>query len=140
MNNFAELEEFYRQTGLPVALDESFSMQILESPPKGVSAFIIKPGISGGVIYTTRVAGKAESLGIKVIISSAFLSAVGLLKAAQLAAVFTSSDDAMGLDTSKWLARDFIASPIQTKEGRLDLVELQENLLISDNLLSEIDE
>ncbi|MBN1467027.1 o-succinylbenzoate synthase [candidate division KSB1 bacterium] len=127
---------FHAETGIPIALDES--LRILDSPARpGVVAVIIKPGIHGGFFESVQLIEKARALSIRPVISSAFLSAVGLRVAAQLAAAY-APDDVCGLATSRWLAQDFIASPVKIVKGHLDVNHLNDTVVVSPALLREV--
>ncbi len=131
------LDHFITETGMPIALDESL-LEHLETLPSRVAAFIIKPGIHGGVFETIGLIKRAQAEGISPVISSPFLSAIGLKTAATIAAVFTTEDDVMGLDTSSWLAEDFLSTPVITQNGSLDLSDLTQSLKIPVDSLKKL--
>ncbi|MBN1482252.1 o-succinylbenzoate synthase [candidate division KSB1 bacterium] len=133
-----ELLKDFAETGLAVALDESLDEKWLAQPPEGVVAFVLKPGINGGVLDTIRFIKKAQEHDVRPIISSAFLNAIGLKMAVMLAAAFTSPDEVMGLDTSSFLAADFCRLPVKIKNGILDVRELSQNIIIPDKLIDKV--
>ncbi|CAB9514247.1 MAP kinase-activated protein kinase 2 (Fragment) [Seminavis robusta] len=110
-NQVSALEQWYMQTGIPWALDESFddlaqqhsyrisSMkeEIVKSFGKGnrgCAAFVLKPSLLG-LELTLQIARLARNeLGIGVTISSSFDSGIGLAYAAILGAVSDATGDA----------------------------------------------
>lgn len=122
-----DLSEFCRRSPIAPALDESLLMPEYENLP--AAAWILKPGIHGGLVDLIARIERAQERGILPVISSPLLSAVGLRMAAALAAAFCP-DEPMGLDTASLFSRDFIRSPISTKGGVLELSQLENNLSI----------
>jgi O-succinylbenzoate synthase len=117
LKNSFQLEQFFRQTGFPVALDESIPK---EDPAKfifsdGVEFIVIKPTIVGGVLKALEWINRALKEKKGVVISSVFESGIASRMLANLA-VF--SPLAAGLGTQEWLAQDLIGplgSPIIAK-------------------------
>jgi len=120
LRNWRDLGRYHDATGLPTALDESLR-DCLSSPPRGVAAFVIKPGVDGGVFDVIRLIKLARGKGIKPVLSSPFLSAVGLNMALNLAAAFISQHEVTGLGTFDFLQDDFLNSPIKVERGALDV-------------------
>ena len=139
LNDPAAIGHYYQETGARIALDESLNEQRIDAPPQGVVAFILKPGIHGALSDLSHIAQQAYQRGITPVISSAFLNVVGLNMAAMLAAATTSADDVMGLDTSSWLAIDFVSEPIIIKNGILDARTLINNFELLPECIQEID-
>lgn len=102
-----QLEEFNRQTGWPVALDETIwdSAPEIFVFPTGVTTLVIKPALAGGIIQSLKWITKARQEHKAVVISSVFESGVGARMLANLAA-FSSS--AAGLGTEEWLSGDLL--------------------------------
>lgn len=110
--------EFFKATGIPVALDESL---VAMNPKdfqslKGLKAFILKPTILGGIEQTRCWIQRAKALKVQAVISSSFESGVGLAMLAQLAANMASP---AGLDTYKYLSKDLLLKPLQMDRGNL---------------------
>ena len=125
----AGLGEFHRETTLPLALDETLD-EILPndfSPPPGTAALVLKPGVIGGFEQSIRWAELARRRQLKVVVSSAFESGVGLAALANLAAALNPDDVPCGLDTYKWLAKDVIAHPFRAVNGRVDVAVVDRN-------------
>ena len=105
-----------RDTGLPIALDES--IQDGASVEAWAAAAILKPTLVGGLVATLRIAASARALGVPVVLSAAFESGVGLRGVAALAAA-TGAEPA-GLDTYRWLAAD-VLPPLPFSRPTVDL-------------------
>lgn len=117
------LGAFYRETSLPLALDETLDGMLpnVFLPPSGTAALILKPGVIGGFERSFRWAALARRCRLKVVISSAFESGVGLAALANLAAVLNPDDVPCGLDTYKWLAEDVTSRPFRAVNGQVDV-------------------
>lgn len=118
-----KVSDFYRETEIPVALDESLMKMKPEelAPIGGLKAVILKPTLLGGIERTMRFIKQARKLGIDSVVSSSFESGVGLWTLAHLALV--NGDVPAGLDTQKWFQKDLIQDPlrIKLKAGRLHI-------------------
>ena len=97
------LSNFYRETGIPFAFDESLLNKRLEKlrKQKGLKAIILKPTLLGGIIRTMSFMRQAESFGVQPIISSSFETDIGLTALSGLAAC-ARDDLPVGLDTRQW--------------------------------------
>lgn len=120
LENPEGLEKFYLATRMPFAFDESFAQT---SPDKiqsikGLAAFILKPGMLGGLERTMQFARIAEKFGLISVISSAFHSGVGLAAEVCLAACLNQSDIPMGFDTYQWLQEDVLIERFKVTNGR----------------------
>ena len=120
LKNSRHLGHFYRVAGVHTALDESLKW-FAADPPSGVAAFIIKPGVDGGVFDVIGLIKQARKKSIKPVISNPFLSAIGLNMALNIAAAFVLPDEAMGLGALDFLEADFLQSPISVEQGALDV-------------------
>lgn len=128
LQNSLQLEQLYRETHLPYALDESLiGGSTLEDWPSA-AALVCKPTILGGRTEIERLA----STGKPVVFSSAFESGVGIARIMQLAMEFSPSVPA-GLDTLGWMAGDLLMeSPRQQGEAMiLDRLEVNQEVLES---------
>lgn len=97
INDTTQLDAFYRQTRMRIALDESLSFPPL-AEQEGVIAYVLKPMILG-LIPTLDWIEKARFSERKAIISAAFESPVGFKILANLACL---SDQIAGLGTERW--------------------------------------
>jgi len=122
-----QLDSFINSTGLAVALDESLSSTEWPDFP-GIDAYVIKPGIIGGIFRSADLCRKAHKRGCKAVISSAYLCAIGLSAAVHLAAAFATPGTAMGLNTSNRLKNDFSRGTLPIEEGRISLTALDDIL------------
>lgn len=135
------IAQFYSETGIPVALDESIDEGLfgffledgywstatdLEPLPSGIAAVVLKPSVLGGFLQASRLAKIARSRGASVIFSSAFESPLGLLQLAHLAAV-EDPEGTMhhGLGTGEWL--DLSAQPADIAAKIQDMVRPPSN-------------
>lgn len=136
LKNISDLSVFIRETGFPVALDES----LLNVPndlvwPEGVVCFVIKPTIVGGILKTLDWITKAGKEGRSIVISSVFESGIAGRMLANLAAF---SPMAAGLGTEDWLAEDLLPAlrtssccVIQKGSLRFGWNDIQKSLLRS---------
>lgn len=120
-----EVSKFYGKTAMPVALDETLADIPLSKyvPEECIKAFVLKPSILGGIEKTVKICRRAEDNGIVPVISSTFDSGITLTALAQIAAIYTSPDTAMGLDTYKWLKEDLLDIPFKAEGGKVDIEE-----------------
>lgn len=114
------IPEFYEETMIPVALDESVvrcSFEDIRSI-SGVETLVFKPTLLGGLDKTRRLMHQADSLAMNTVISSSFESSLGVWMLAHLAAV-SKHHVVAGLDTLKWFARDILKEPLVIHRGTL---------------------
>ena len=103
-----QLSALHRQTGVPLALDES----LLDLPAvEGLVALVIKPSVLG-MGRTMKLIAAAKERGLTPVISAAFESAVGMVALTALAASIGEGLVAQGLGTSDWLAEDVMPPPV----------------------------
>ena len=110
------LAEFWHDTGLPVAVDES--VQEGAEIRGWAAAAVLKPTLVGGLVATLRRAAEAEAVGVRAVVSASFESGVGLRGVAALAAA-TGAEPA-GLDTYRWLAAD-VTGPLPFDRPHVDV-------------------
>jgi O-succinylbenzoate synthase len=105
------LRDFERQTGLPVALDETTR----EVRPGRLSvyrfarALVLKPTLIGGLRPALRFAAAADRFGMTPVVSAAFESGVGHRLLAALAATLGRADVPAGLGTYRRLQTDVLS-------------------------------
>lgn len=113
------LEALARETGLPVALDESLAGAAVHVPP-WAAAVVLKPTILGGIAATLAWAAAAHAVGVPAVLSAAFESGVGMRAVAALA--LEAGTEPAGLDPYRRLAADVLAPrlPLDTPLVRAD--------------------
>ena len=141
LSEIGNLDIFYNQTGIPIALDESLRQipkNILENI-KGLAALIIKPSVVGGFERSMEFIRFGKVHNIYSVISSTFESGVGLTALANFAASLSPDNIAMGLDTFKWFKEDLLENGFDTTQGKLDLEFLNKSSkVIRQDLLKKI--
>ncbi len=118
--DISRIPEFFRQTDIPVALDESLQKYSFEKVKsiEGVEILILKPTILGGIEKIWQMIQKAKALAIRTVISSSFESSLGVLTLAQLSAA-SGRNPTAGLDTMKWFENDLLKEKLQINKGSL---------------------
>lgn len=121
INNIKQISEFYLQTGIGVALDESLDSIISRGVemPLGVSAFILKPTLLGGFKRVGEFVALAKDRRIKPVISSCFEVGPGFTALLKMAAAIDFDDSASGLDTLKYLERNLLSQPVLIENGSI---------------------
>ena len=99
VNDASQLENFYQQTHMRVALDESLSSSL--GGHEGVVAYVLKPMILG-LIPTLDWIQEARLSKRKAIISSVYESPVGFKVLTNLACL---THHVAGLDTQRWFKK-----------------------------------
>ncbi|MDP3979859.1 MAG: o-succinylbenzoate synthase [Chlamydiota bacterium] len=115
------IPEFYEKTGLPVAVDESLTLD--QAPIHGAQIWVLKPTCIGGIFSALRQLTLARLSGRKVVISSSFESDVGLSTLTLLAGIDGEFQMPAGLDTQKFFAKNLLKDPPVFNQGRVSIVE-----------------
>jgi len=120
-----KIPEFFDETLIPVALDESVQRLPFEDVKSisGVDILVLKPTLLGGIEKTWQVINRAENLALDAVISSSFESSLGILTLANLAGTLSHGGIAAGLDTLKWFKTDVLSSPLRFEKGGIDLTD-----------------
>lgn len=119
------LSRFASESGLPVALDES----LVGMPASGLgdhryaAAMVLKPTLLGGLSRSLALAARADDLGMKSVVSSAFESGVGTLGLVALAASLSGDGAPAGLDTYRRLGADVLCPSLKLG-SELNVAEL----------------
>lgn len=140
LKDFSAVGEFYSETLIPVAVDESLKKYSLKDIKSfdGVEIVILKPTLLGGFEKITHMIEEAHAYGLQTVLTSTFESGIGLRALANLAACY-SKHTTVGLDTAKWFIRDLVLSPLSFQRGRLQIDQCQlNNLKLDSELLHEI--
>ena len=121
-----ELSDFVRETGMPVALDETLSdwggeldADVLEA----VVAVVVKPTLLGGRL-TRMIAEAARRSGVGFVGSTCYETGIGT--AAVLRTALSAADTSLdaGVGTWAWLARDCLESPLDFGRPWIDHGEI----------------
>ena len=126
---FEATQTFHKESGFPVAIDESLYQQNPESAlhfAPFAHAFILKPMLLPNFWqhFSDLVKNKQ-----KVVISSSFESGIGMRLLIALAAL---SGETAGLDPYHWIAKDLLLSPIPIENGAILLEQIFKNPPILD--------
>ncbi len=138
LRDFTQSAEFFRETNIPIALDETLVHIDFEKTkiPPGVKALILKPSVIGGIEKAVRLIVNAKKRGMMPVLSSAFYSGVGLAALVQIAAAFIPGKIAMGLDTHKWLNGDVLQKPFTVTGGKISTDDIsRQSMEVNQNLL-----
>ncbi len=110
------LEEFFRETSMPYALDETLTEEQTTVAFANAAALICKPTMLGGLQRLRELAAE----GKRLVFSASFESGVGIARIAQWSSEF-SPEDPVGLDTYGWLANDVLAVKLERHDWRLSV-------------------
>jgi o-succinylbenzoate synthase len=118
-----QLNDFFDQTEMPIALDESLDELSLDGLENigGLKALVIKPSVIGGFERSMRLVRYGIAHQIYPVISSAFESGLGLCALANFAASLNLENTAMGLDTYRWFVKDLLERGFKTADGKVDV-------------------
>ena len=120
---FKEVEkipEFFRKTGITVALDESLLSERDKAVKirEGVKVWVLKPTFLGGIRNTLAMADEAKKSGTQIVVSSSFESGIGLFSLIHLTAAIGGNCRA-GIDTLKYFEKDLLKEPCVAQEGKM---------------------
>lgn len=94
-----DLPEFYQNTGVAYALDETVQLPGYKFQSlSGLAALVLKPTLVGGISHCRSLVAEARAQGVRTIFSSSFESSVGIHIIEQLSTWLTP-DEWPGLDT-----------------------------------------
>lgn len=139
--NPAQFRDFFNRTGIPVALDETLMSLDAEKLiySEAIKAFILKPGVLGGVEKIFRMAREGRGKGVIPVLSCPFYSGIGLLGMAGLAAALMPPGIPAGLDTGRWFKEDLLVQPVAINNGMLDTQALSAaSTLVRSELLQPV--
>jgi len=120
--NTEQYRKLQHSTSIPLALDESFSMQTVHSPEIvnfPLRRLIIKPIAIGSLLKCYRIAKTAQKHNIDVIITSSIETGYGLWANTCLAAAI-NNNQTHGLATGHWLEETLIPAPV-INNGKIHL-------------------
>ncbi|MHB1335655.1 MAG: o-succinylbenzoate synthase [Candidatus Humimicrobiaceae bacterium] len=145
LSNIFEYEQFFKETGMPVALDEKLPdfidlNKIIESNckcPDYLKAIIIKPDFIGGFFKTARLIKFARKNCIKPVLSNSFNSSLLISFIALFASMMHINDIALGLDSLNIFSENLLTEDIKIIKGKINILEIFKNIKkINFNLLS----
>ncbi|GEM_PF-5175401 len=117
-----EIFEFFRRTNIKVAIDRDIlDENIRKAEP--VKAWIIKPGIVGGISDCISLIKEAKKRGIYPVISNPFYSGIGTSALIQLSAII-EEDIPMGLDPYSWIKEDILEERFLIEDGEFILEDV----------------
>jgi O-succinylbenzoate synthase len=119
-------EAFSNNTDIPLALDETLLDNRIDSTSNlgHVGAFVIKPGLVGGLRYTAELIRIARHNKITPVLSSSFQSGLAIRALFLFSGKMGISDIPAGLDTLKWFAEDCLVHRIPVMNGSVCLQQL----------------
>ncbi len=119
-----ELAEVRRAVDVPIAADESIRRAedpIAVARAGAADVAIVKVAPLGGIERALRI---GEQTGLRVVISSALESSVGLARGVLAAAALPGEPPACGLATAQLLASDVTRTPLLPVAGRIEVREV----------------
>ncbi|MHC5181972.1 MAG: enolase C-terminal domain-like protein, partial [Planctomycetota bacterium] len=141
VNDTSGQKAFADSTDIPLALDETLLEQRIDSASDfgHVGAFVIKPGLVGGLGRSAELIDIARNHHITPVLSSTFQSGLAIRALYLFAGEMGLSDIPAGLDTLKWFNEDCLAHQIPVLNGFVHLQQLLEQRpLLKEALLSDV--
>ena len=122
-NDIAGLAEVRRNSGVPVAADESVAteqglLRLLEAGAADV--VVLKPATLGGPGRALQLAAQARHAGVAVVFTHAFESAVGARHVLHCAAAWGDPRGVHGLQTGGLFTAD-VAEPVHCRDGWVEI-------------------
>jgi len=113
----SQVQAFHDATGFPLALDARDPAGYVPQP--GVTTWVLKPAVLGGMGVCRNLCVQAQEAGLQVVLSSIFESTHALRSYARLAFALNLAEIPQGLDTWRWLAGG--SEDLTFRAGRLEL-------------------
>jgi o-succinylbenzoate synthase len=145
LNNIYEYEQFFKETQIPVALDEKLTDLINLSEinelnykcPDYLRAIVIKPDFIGGFVKTSGIIKFALSNGIKPVLSNSFNSSLLISFIVIFAGIMNLNEFPLGIDSLNLFSQNLLAEDIKILKGKINILEVLNNIKkINFNLLS----
>jgi O-succinylbenzoate synthase len=126
VKDVCDQKAFAKKNSIPLALDETLLDNGVDSTVDlgHVGAFVIKPGLVGGLRHTADLIGIARHKKVTPVLSSSFQSGLAIRSLFLFAGEMGLSDIPVGLDTLKWFAEDCLVQKIPVVNGSVSLQEL----------------
>ena len=114
------IAELASQSPIAVAADESLKSvsDLSRLPQLGILVAVVKPAVLGNLKHLLAACRQLVSEGVKVTVSSALDSSIGIACAAHFAAALNLADTPCGLATASHLTQD-LAPPLLIANGRI---------------------
>ena len=121
-SGLAAMAELVTQSPIALAADESIKSlaDLAKIAQLGIPVAVIKPAVLGNLKHLLEACQQLISNSVKVTVSSALDTSIGIACAAHFAAALNLSDTPCGLATADWLAADLAPAP-EISEGHLNL-------------------
>ncbi|MFO1491253.1 MAG: enolase C-terminal domain-like protein [Kiritimatiellia bacterium] len=120
LQNPAQLPKFARDTGAPIALDETLQSGLPGRAGEwNLRAVVLKPTALGGFARAREIGAATAAAGAKSVVSSLFESSIGLAHLAHFAASLDNASTHHGLDTAGAFSSDTLTAPLRVEDGRL---------------------
>ena len=128
VKNVFEQKAFADRSDIPLALDETLLEERIDSASNlgDIGAFVIKPGLAGGVRRSSELIEIARRNHITPVLSSSFQSGLAIRSLYLFAGVMGLSDIPAGFDTLKWFTEDCLIHQIPVLNGFVHLQQLLE--------------
>jgi len=120
-------KEFFLRTGIKVGIDKDLDKKDVRYG-KHVKAWIIKPGIHGGISDCIDIIADAMRNGIQPILSNPFYSGVGTGGIAILSSIM-GLESAMGLDPYRWIEEDILKDRFSIEGGEIKIRDVIEKII-----------
>lgn len=125
------IPELVKQTGIPIALDETIYLQeSVDELWDSIVAIVLKPSLIGGMNRLEAWKKRADTHGKYIVMSAAFESGVGIHALWQLARAWQQEGVAAGLDTYSCLAEDVLVELLDLREGVCDNLDIRLDVLM----------
>jgi o-succinylbenzoate synthase len=130
--------DFYSETHIPVALDESLSQNALKKIEvfDGLNTIIIKPSVIGRLTDIQKWIHWASLNNLKVVFSSVFESGIGMRAISNLAGAWSKNNIAHGLDTFRWLEKDVTIPAFTSNTAFIQLAD--QDFQLNENMLNKV--
>lgn len=121
-DHLAALADIAARSPIPVAADETISSvaDLSRLPRLGIPVAVVKPAVLGSLSELLAASQILMDEGVKVVVSSALDTSIGIACAAHFAAALGLSHTPCGLATAHWLAED-LAEPLKISDGQISL-------------------
>jgi o-succinylbenzoate synthase len=145
LNNIYEYEQFFKETQIPVALDEKLPElidlnKINESSgkyPSYLKAVVIKPDFTGGFFKTAALVKFALRNGINPVLSNSFNSSLLISFIILFAGIMHLNDIPLGIDSISLFSEDLLMGDIKIIMGKINILDVLNNIKrINFNLLN----